>query len=145
MGEERKLVEKMTENTSGDSGVDDELPEPKKCLSHLPGHNPHWIQVLRVAPQHDWVDGSLHAERLSDYEDSWVFRFTPNLSVKHTLSKKKCVEIMLFNHDPDRLIAALDLLGELGHWIPGVHLFQIEHEEGELTFDMSPKPVSPCT
>jgi hypothetical protein len=135
----------MTENTSVDFDVDDELPEPKKCLSHLAGHNPHWIQVLRIAPQHDWVDGSLRAERSSDDEDAWVFRFTPDLSVKHTLSKKECVETVLFNHDPDRLMAALDLLGEIGRWIPGVHLFQIQSENGKLTFDLSPKPVGTCT
>ncbi len=127
-----------------DVGVDVELTAQRDCAMYLAGHTPHWIQVQRVAPQRGHVFGTLHAERTDDTEGEWVFRFTPDTARDHTLPDEDCVETVLFNHDPDRLIAALASCGDIGRWTPGVHLFQIEHRDGWPTFDMSPSPIGPC-
>ena len=134
----------MTDNVTPNNDVEVELPAPRDCYSHGRGYNPHWIQVLNVKPRHGYVFGMLKAERTGDAAGGWVFRFTPNITRDHTLPMEERCETLLFNHDPDRLIAALASRGDIGRWTPGAHLFQIEYRDSWPTFDMSLNPIGPC-
>ena len=121
-----------------------DLPPSRDCRLHLPGHDPHWIQVLKVAPKCGHVFGPLNAEPDPDRPGQWLFRFTPDLSLAHTLPDDDCLTVALFNHDPQRLVAALGAFGAVGRWIPGVRIFQLQHPGGWYTFDMSAEPVGSC-
>ena len=133
---------KMNEIHNPNCDVDLELPAPRDCSSHRAGHTPHWIQVLNVAPRHGHLFGRLQAETFQNY---WTFRFTSDLTLDHTLPHEECAEVVLFNHDPDRLIAALNIFGQVGCWTPGARLFQIQHSDDHwYTFDLSREIVSPC-
>jgi len=103
--------------------------------------NPHWFRVLNVALRHGYVFGRMHAET---FQNGWAFRFTPDLTLDPTLPDEECAEVVLFNHDPNRLIAALNIFGQVGCWTPGARLFQIQHGGDWYTFDMSREIVSPC-
>jgi hypothetical protein len=121
-----------------------DLPPSRDCRLHLPGHNPHWIQVLKVAPNRGHVFGALNAELDPDRPGQWLFRFRADLTLAHTLPDKDCIAVALFNHDPQRLMAALEALDQVGRWIPGVRIFQLQHPGGWYTFDLSAEPVGPC-
>ena len=121
-----------------------DLPPARDCRLHLPGHDPHWIQVLKVAPNRGHVFGALSAEPDPDTPGQWLFRFTPDLTLAHTLPHNDCTEVALFNHDPQRLVAALGAFGEVGRWIPDASIFQLEHPGGWYTFALSAEPVGSC-
>jgi len=140
-GKSESWCMKMIDNTNPHGAEDTELPAPRNCYSHGAGHTPHWIQVLNVAPRHGHVFGRLQAEVFSN---GWAFRFTPDLTLDHTLPDEECAEVVLFNHDPDRLIAVLNIFGQVGCWTPGARLFQIQHGDCWATFSISSSPVGAC-
>jgi hypothetical protein len=140
-GKSESWYVQMIQNTNTDSDAVKELPVPRNCLLHRAGHTPHWIQVLNVAPRHGHVFGRLQAEA---FQNGWAFRFIPDLALDHSLPDEECIEMVLFNHDPERLIAALNIFGQVGCWTPGARLFQIQQGDHWYTFDMSREIVSPC-
>ena len=119
-----------------------DLPPRRDCCLYHPGHTPHWIQVLKQAPKHGHVFGTLTHE--PDAAVEGAFRFVPDTSLPHTLPDQECVETVMFHLHPDGLLAAMQALGNVGKWNPGVHLFQLDNGRSWPTYNMSFTPIGPC-
>ena len=99
------------------------------CGSHRPGHDPHWIQVLRVAPQHPRIT----------VEDLRVSGTTGvHLRIDGGWQR-------FGNHRPDRVLDAWRDRTGSAWWIPGARLLRIEGDGGDPCFDLGPSTrVEPC-
>lgn len=98
------------------------------CGSHAAGHDPHWIQVLRVAPDRP----HLAVEDLAVGGGSAV-----RLRVGGRWER-------LHNHRPDRVLEAWQGRRGPAWWIPGARLLRIEHGGTAPCFDLASAPIEPC-
>jgi hypothetical protein len=100
------------------------------CGSNRPGHDPHFIQVLRVAPQRPH-----HAVEDLDITGS-----------TGVLLRVDGVWLRLNNHRNGRVLAAWHNRGGAGWWVPEARLLRIEHKDGNPCFDLAPdSQYRPCT
>lgn len=102
---------------------------PASCGSHRPGHDPHWIQVTRVAPHrpHHVVEdlriaGATGVRLRVDGGWQWFG-----------------------NHRPDRVLDAWQRRTGAAWWVPEARLLRIECDGGHPCFDLgSSSRLEPC-
>ena len=99
------------------------------CGSNRPGHDPHWIQVTRVAPHRPHlvvedlrVAGATGVRLRVDGRWQWFG-----------------------NHRADRVLDAWQRRTGTAWWVPAARLLRIECEDGHPCFDLaSSSRLEPC-
>lgn len=108
------------------SGADEDGSVP--CGSHAAGHDPHWIQVLRVAPRYP-------SQPVEDLE-------VVGTTGVRLLVGGRWEE--LHNHDPARLRSSWLRRRGPARWTPGARLLSIDHGGSRGCFDLSAAPIVTC-
>jgi hypothetical protein len=103
------------------------------CGSYGAGHDPHWIQVLRVAPRGTPV--AVRDVRLVDPVSIELDVDTVAASGRETL--------VVRNHDAVQIAATWQRIGE-GRLVHGASLLQIGPASGMASFSVTRGELSPC-
>jgi hypothetical protein len=99
------------------------------CGSNRPGHDPHPIQVLQIAPQRPH-----HAVEDLDITGATSVRLRVDGDWQS-----------LRNHHTDRVLAAWQSRTGTAWWVPAARLLRIEHKGGHPCFDLaSDGRYEPC-
>jgi hypothetical protein len=104
------------------------------CGRYSVGHDPHWIQVLRVAPRNVPVD--VHAVRLIDPVSVELDVDRIDDAGRETVVRR--------NHDAIQIAATWARCGE-GRFISGASLLQIGPRSGAANFSMSAGELGECS
>ena len=103
------------------------------CGSYAAGHDPHWIQVLRVAERGTPV--ALHDVRLID-----PVRVELDVDAVDGAGRETLVRC---NHDAARMAATWERFGQ-GRLVHGASLVQIGPASGAASFSVAGGELGPC-
>jgi hypothetical protein len=114
------------------------------CGSYGAGHDPHWIQVLRVAPRGTPV--AVRDVRLVDpvsieLDVDTVAGTVGASSAASAASGRETLVVR--NHDAVQVAATWQRIGE-GRLVHGASLLQIGPESGMASFSVTGGELSPC-
>ena len=112
-------------------------PGADPCGTYAPGHDPHWIQVLRVAPR--GVPRPVHDVRLLD---ATTVELDVDL-VDGAVDGAQWETVVRRNHDAVRLHRAWEGTQE-GRLISGASLLQLGPASGAATFSVAAGPLGRC-
>jgi hypothetical protein len=103
------------------------------CGNYGAGHDPHWIQVLRVAPRGTPVQ--LHDVRLID-----PVRVELDVDSRDGNGRETLVR---FNHDAVQVSTTWQRCGA-GRYVHGASLLQIGSASGAASFSVAAGGLGPC-
>jgi len=108
-------------------------PGTTSCGSYAAGHDPHWIQVLRVAQRSTPV--ALRDVRLLDPVTLELDIDTEDGAGRETVVRR--------NHDAVQILVTWQGCGE-GRLVRGASLLQIGPETGAASFSVTADELRPC-
>lgn len=105
------------------------MPTSHSCGLYLPGHNAHYIPVLKLAPNAPHLAGTVTID-----EDDRLW-FQPD---------GEDLQGPFFNHDLMRIQAALDVPEAQAQLVPKLMLLRITVPGGRAVISLASEPLGPC-